>query len=508
MHAVRLKSITKQFGTVLANDSVDIDIEDGTIHAIIGENGAGKTTIMEILYGFYQANSGEIELYGEKVHISNPHDAIKHGIGMVHQHFMLIPPMTVAENIILGIEPSGPGGRLKLHEAEERIKKLSDEYGLHIDPKAPVETLSVGLEQRVEILKALYRDVNILILDEPTAVLTPLEVKEFFEILRTLKKEGKTIILITHKLEEVLEISDRITVMRNGKKVGDLPKSEATAKILANMMVGREVLLRVRKPPVKPGEVVLKVEDLYVETDGKARLKNVSFEIYEGEILGIAGVEGNGQTELVEALTGLRRADSGKVWYQGKDVTYRTARDLRETRTAHIPANRKAHGFLATYTNADNLILGFHHMEPFCRKNGFLNRAAIQKNAESLMEKFDIRPPITDIPTSSMSGGNQQKLIVAREFHRNPKLLIIAQPTRGVDIGAIEFIHQQILDLRKKNVAVLLVSAELEEIKSLSDRTLVMYEGEIAGEVTEDNFDIQEVGLLMTGQTRPTRAQQ
>lgn len=500
-YAVRLRSITKRFGTVLANDAVDIDIQEGTIHAIIGENGAGKTTIMEILYGFYQANSGEIELHGKKVEIGNPHDAIHNGIGMVHQHFMLIPPMTVAENIILGIEPTGSGGILKLSEAEAKIEKLSNDYGLHIDPLAKVETLSVGLEQRVEILKALYRDVDILILDEPTAVLTPLEVNEFFQILRTLKEQGKTIILITHKLEEVLEVSDQITVMRNGKKVGDLPTSEATAEILANMMVGREVLLRVTKPHVEPGEVILKVENLSVEVDGKIKLKNVSFEVREGEILGIAGVEGNGQTEMIEALTGLKSSSNGRVWYLGKEVTDRSARNLRETQTAHVPANRKAHGYVADYSNADNLILGFHHMKPFCNTNGFLNQKVIEENAEALMKKFDIRPPIIEIPTSSLSGGNQQKLVVAREFHREPKLLIIAQPTRGVDIGAIEFIHQQILDLQAKKVAILLVSAELEEIRSLSDRTLVMWEGEVAGEVSAEEFDIQEVGLLMTGQS-------
>lgn len=501
MHAVRLKSITKQFGTVLANDAVDIDIEEGTIHAIIGENGAGKTTIMEILYGFYQANSGEIELYGEKVHHSNPMMNSIMRIGMVHQHFMLIPPMTVAENIILGIEPTDMGGVLKLSEAEQKIKKLSDEYGLEIDPQARVETLSVGLEQRVEILKALYREVNILILDEPTAVLTPLEVKDFFEILKKLKEQGKTIILITHKLEEVLEISDQVTVMRNGKKVGDLPTSEATAEILANMMVGREVLLRVIKPKIEPGEVILKVENLSIVSGGKTKVKNISFEVREGEVLGVAGVEGNGQTELIEALTGLRKANSGRISYMGKDVTNRSARDLRETKTAHVPANRKAHGYVADYFNSDNLILGFHHMRPFCRNNGFLNRKIIDKNADALMEKFDIRPPIIDITTSSLSGGNQQKLIVAREFNREPKLLIIAQPTRGVDIGAIEFIHNQILGLQAKKTAILLVSAELEEIRSLSDRTIVMWEGEIAGEVTAETFDIQEVGLLMTGQT-------
>jgi general nucleoside transport system ATP-binding protein len=500
MRAVRLQKITKRFGQVVANDAVDIDIEEQTIHAIIGENGAGKSTIMEILYGFYTANSGEIELFGEKVNISNPHDAIHNGIGMVHQHFMLIPPMTVTENIILGIEPTGSGGVLQITEAEEKIRQLSEEYALQIDPHVKVETLSVGLEQRVEILKALYRDVKILILDEPTAVLTPLEVKEFFQILRRLKEQGKTIILITHKLEEVLEISDSVTVMRHGKKVGDLPTSEATAEILANMMVGREVLLRVEKRPVDPGQVVLKVENLNVDIGQKSKLKNVSFEIREGEILGIAGVEGNGQTELIEALTGLQTPTSGKVTYLGEDVTTRSARKMREERTGHIPANRKAHGFLTTYSNADNQILGFHHLSPFCYKNGFLNFKAVKENALNLVEKYDIRPRDIELPTGSLSGGNQQKLIVSREFDREPKLLIIAQPTRGIDIGAIEFIHQQILDLREKKVAVLLVSAELEEIRSLSDRTLIMYEGEVAGETDAQNFDLQAVGRLMLGQ--------
>ncbi len=502
IYAVRLKSITKRFGPVVANDSVSIDIKKKSIHAVIGENGAGKTTIMEILYGFYQANSGEIELFGKKVYITNPHDAIRYKIGMVHQHFMLIPPMTVTENIILGVEPTGFGGILKTKKAEEKIKRLSEEYSLHIDPAAKVETLSVGLEQRVEILKALYRDAEILILDEPTAVLTPLEVKEFFEILRKLKEQGKTIILITHKLEEVLEISDEVTVMRNGKKVGELPTCEATAAKLANMMVGREVLLRVKKKDVQLGKVVLKVKNLYVRVDEKSKLKKVSFEIREGEILGIAGVDGNGQTELVEVLTGLRKPNSGKVWYMGKDVTNRSARDLRESKTSHVPANRKAHGYISSYSNADNLILGFHHMPPFCRLGGFLDFNKIKNNAESLVEKFDIRPPIVDISTGSLSGGNQQKLIVAREFDQNPKLLIIAQPTRGVDIGAIEFIHQHILDLREKKVAVLLVSAELEEIRSLSDRTLVMYEGDFTGEISDNDFDIQKVGLMMTGQAQ------
>ncbi len=499
MFAVRLKQITKRFAQTLANDAVDINIRQETIHAIIGENGAGKTTIMEILYGFYQADTGEIELFGKKKKITSPQDAIRSGIGMVHQHFMLIPPMTVAENIILGMEPVTRSGILQLTQAEEKIRKLSDDYGLEIDPQIKVENLSVGLQQRVEILKALYRDAEILILDEPTAVLTPLEVKEFFQILSRLKAQGKTIIIITHKLEEVLEISDDVTVMRNGKKVGELPTSEATANILANMMVGREVLFDLHKTSVTPGNAVLKVENLCVAVDEKPRLKNVSFELKEGEILGIAGVEGNGQTELVETLTGLRKLDSGTVWYLGDNISNLSARKIRELRISHIPADRKAHGFLSTYSNADNQILGFHYRPPFCSKSGFLNFSRIAENAEELVEKFDIRPPLTDIPTGTLSGGNQQKVIVARELSQQPRLLIIAQPTRGIDIGAIEFIHQRILDLRSDKVAILLISAELEEIRSLSDRTLVMFEGEIAGEVSSDTFDMEKVGMMMTG---------
>jgi len=499
MFAVRLKQITKRFAQTLANDAVDINIRQETIHAIIGENGAGKTTIMEILYGFYQADAGEIELFGEKKEITNPQNAIDNGIGMVHQHFMLIPPMTVTENIILGLEPVSRSGILQLAQAEERIRSLSDEYGLEIDPQAKIEDLSVGLQQRVEILKALYRDVEVLILDEPTAVLTPLEVKEFFQILRRLKSQGKTIVIITHKLEEVLEVSDDVTVMRNGKKVGELLTKDATANILANMMVGREVLFNLSKSDVALGNTTLKVENLSVTVDNKPRLKNVSFELKEGEILGIAGVEGNGQTELVEVLTGLRKLDAGIVWYLGEDITDLSARKIREKHIAHIPADRKAHGFLSTYTNAENQILGFHYREPFCRKNGFLNFPNIRENAENLLNKFDVRPPLPNLQTGTLSGGNQQKLIVAREFSRHPRLLIIAQPTRGIDIGAIEFIHQQILDLRTEKVAVLLISAELEEIRSLSDRTLVMFEGEIAGEVSAATFDMEKVGMMMTG---------
>ena len=500
MYAVEMKSITKNFGDVRANDAVDLQVKQGQIHAIIGENGAGKTTIMEILYGFYQADSGEIAVFGQPVTIQNSHQAIALGIGMVHQHFMLIPPLTVAENIILGMEPIHQGGLLKMQDAVARIEKISAEYGLQIDPLARVETLPVGLQQRVEILKALYRGAEILILDEPTAVLTPLEVHSFFQILRRLKDQGKTILIITHKLNEVLEISEQITVMRGGKGVGDVATKEATRESLATLMVGRDVLLRVEKPPAKPEKVILQVENLSLHVEEHPQLHNISFEIRAGEVLGIAGVEGNGQTEIVEILTGLRKLDQGKIWYKGELLTHASARSIKEKKIGHIPADRKAHGYLPTYSNADNLILGFHYKPPYCHKNGFLNHTHIQQNAAELIEEYNVTPPLGDLPTHKLSGGNQQKLIVAREFSQNPDLLIVSQLTRGVDIGAIEFIHQKIIDLRQQGKAVLLVSAELEEIRSLSDRALVFYEGKIMGEIDLANFDEQQIGLMMTGQ--------
>lgn len=494
-----MKSITKDFGSVRANDSVDLEIREGWVHAIIGENGAGKSTIMEILYGFYQATSGEIEVFGKPVEINNSHDAIALGIGMVHQHFMLIPPLTVVENIILGLEPTKYVGLLKMKEAIQKIERLSKEYGLHIDPRAKVETLSVGLEQRVEILKALYRGVEILILDEPTAVLTPLEVKSFFRILKRLKDQGKTIIIITHKLNEVLAISDEVTVMRQGKKVGHLQTKDATPEILATMMVGRTVLLRVNKESAKPGKVVLKLKNVSVTVDKKVKLKNISLEIRAGEVFGIAGVEGNGQTEIVEVLTGLRKMDSGKVEYHGEEITNFSARKIKEKKIGHIPANRKAHGYVEGYSNAENLILGFHHQPRFCKKTGFLNFKKILEYAKEVIEEYKVEPPLTDLPTNNLSGGNQQKLVVAREFSQDPDLLIISQLTRGVDIGAIEFIHQKILDFRDQGKAVLLVSAELEEISSLADRAAVFYEGEISGMIDLEKFDEREIGLMMTG---------
>lgn len=494
-----MKGITKRFGDVLANDQVDLQIPSGKIHAIVGENGAGKSTIMKILYGFYQATEGTIWINGKQVNIQNPHDAINNGIGMVHQHFMLIPPLSVTENIILGVENPGFGGWLSKSGSINKIKKLSNEYSLHIDPEETVENLSVGQQQRVEILKALYREVDILILDEPTAVLTPLEVEEFFNILKLLKNQGKTIIIITHKLEEVLAISDQVTVMRNGKKMGDLPTSEATASKLATMMVGREVLLRVEKEKAVLGEQLLKLENLNVVEGGQLHLDHFNLELHAGEIVGIAGVEGNGQTELVYALTGLLSLSEGKITYKGQDITNLDARKTREKSIGHIPADRLEHGFIKTFSNKDNLILGFHYREPFCSNSGWMNFKVIEENAAHLIQEYNVQPPSLLKETGQLSGGNQQKLIVAREFSRQPDLLVIAQPTRGVDIGAIEFIHQKIIDLRDQGTAVLLISAELEEIQSLSDRAIVMFEGKNVGEIDLENFDKKEVGLMMTG---------
>ena len=499
-YAVQMEGITKRFGTVLANNAVDIQICRGEIHAIIGENGAGKTTIMEILYGFYQADEGQIKLFGKPVTIKSPHDAIFHQIGMVHQHFMLIPPLTVTENIMLGIESTDGLGRLSLKQTIAEVKRLADEYSLYVDPLAEIADLSVGQQQRVEILKALYRGAEILILDEPTAVLTPLEVKEFFKILIRLKKQGKTVIIITHKLDEVMAVSDQVTVMRSGNRVGQLATKETTSEELSTMMVGRQVL-QIEKEQCSAGKVVLEVKQATVQDGHKNRLDQLSLQIHAGEILGIAGLEGNGQTELIAALTGLIPLTSGKVLYKGKDITNQNAKDIRHCRIGHIPADRKAHGYIATYTNAENLILGFHDQEKFCHQTGFFRFSVIHDYATKLVKQFDLRPALIHLMTGKLSGGNQQKLIIAREFAQNPDLLIIAQPTRGVDIGAIEFIHQKIIELRDQGKAILLVSAELEEIRTLSDRAFVMYEGKISGKIDLQRFNEQEVGLLMTGQT-------
>jgi len=496
---LELKNITKTFGETVANDKVSIKIEKGTIHAIVGENGAGKSTVMRIAYGFYTADSGEITVDGKSVNIGNPHDAIALGIGMVHQHFMLVDTMTVAENIILGAETGG-AANLDLDKANADILALSNELRLGVNPKALIEDISVGAQQRVELLKALYRNAQLLILDEPTAVLTPQEVEDFFKTLRLMKEQGKTIVIITHKLEEVLAISDDVTVMRDGKTVGNVKTSETTAKDLARMIVGRDVLLRVEKADAQPTETVLLVENLTVKNAHGEALDRISFEVKKGEIVGIAGIEGNGQTELIETIAGLtaKANSSGRVELFGKEITNLSARKRKELGIAHIPEDRHRRGLLLDSNLEENSILGVHYRPPVT-SGGFLNSSAIETRTKEIISNFDVRPPNPQLSAKSLSGGNQQKLIIGREFELNPKLLLVSQPTRGVDIGAIEFIHRKLIALRDAGTAVLLVSAELEEVTALADRLLVIYKGKFVGEVDPKVTSNEEIGLLMTG---------
>jgi len=499
---LELRNITKRFGSVLANDNVNIVVKAGTIHAIVGENGAGKSTAMRIAYGFYTPDSGEILVDGQVHEIRSPHDAIALGIGMVHQHFMLVEPMSVAENIVLGSEP-GNAVALDLKTAANEIRKLSEEFKLAVNPNALIEHLSVGQQQRVELLKALFRRAKLLILDEPTAVLTPLEVEEFFTILRRMREQGKTVIIITHKLSEVLAISDEVTVMRDGKVVGRVQTKETNAAELARMMVGREVLLRVEKPEPKVGEPALIVSNLSVtKRDGSKPMNDVSFQVCKGEIVGIAGVEGNGQTELIEALAGLIEPGNltGEINFEGKNITRVGARSRRELGIAHIPEDRHRRGLLLDFTLAENSILGVHYRPPIASAVGgvFLDDNAIHQRVTEIIKNFDVRPPNETLPAKSLSGGNQQKLIIGREFFVDPKLLLVSQPTRGVDIGAIEFIHRKLVARRDSGCAILLVSAELEEVTSLSDRLLVIHQGKIVGEVDPKVATLEEIGLLMT----------
>lgn len=488
---------------MLANDRVSIAVRAGTIHAIVGENGAGKSTAMKLAYGFYRPDDGEILVDGKVQPIHKPHDAIALGIGMVHQHFMLVDTMTVAENIVLGAEP-GTALTLDLAAAEKQISALSAEFHLAINPRSVVETLSVGEQQRVELLKALYRHARILILDEPTAVLTPREVEEFFQILRGMRQQGKTVIIITHKLEEVLAISDEVTIMRDGRVVGSRNTAETNAAELARLMVGREVLLRVEKKPAHPENVVLDVRGLGVRQCSSGHsLNGVSFSVRAGEIVGIAGVEGNGQTELMEALAGL--ADparvSGEVVFERRPITALSARARKELGIADIPEDRHRRGLLLDSSLAENAILGVHYRKPAVRHDGgvLLDEAGIRSRTAQIIRDFDVRPPNADLPARALSGGNQQKLIIGREFELPPKLLLVSQPTRGVDIGAIEFIHRKLVALRDTGCAILLVSAELEEVTALADRLLVLYQGRIVGEVDPESATKEEIGLMMTG---------
>jgi simple sugar transport system ATP-binding protein len=495
---LELRGITKRFPGVVANDSIDFDLRRGEAHALLGENGAGKTTLMNVVYGLYRHDEGEIVLDGKPTTFHSPGDAIRAGIGMVHQHFMLIPVMSVAENIILAREPRKAGTFLDYGAAEERVKALASNFGFAIDPDAKVEDITVGQQQRVEILKALYRQADILILDEPTAVLTPQEATELFAILQSLQREGMSIIFISHKLNEVLEIADRITVLRRGKKIDTVLREGATEAGLARLMVGREVLLRVEKSPSNPKEALLEVDDLQAVDDrGVETVRGASFQVRAGEIVGLAGVDGNGQSELVEVLSGLRRPTAGAVRIAGNDVTGARAKKMLDLGVGHIPEDRQRRGLVLDFTLAENLALHDYGKPPNSRY-GWLFPARLVSLARSLLERFDVRGGGPQTRASALSGGNQQKVVLAREIGREPRVLLAAQPTRGLDVGAIEFVHRQLVEARDEGKAVLLVSLELEEILSLSDRILVIYEGRIVAEygplATEE-----ELGIAMTG---------
>ncbi len=492
---LKLKGITKRFGSLVANDRIDLEVRQGEIHALLGENGAGKSTLMNILYGLYTPDEGEIEWKGKPVRLDGPGHAIRLGIGMVHQHFMLVPVFTVAENIVLGREPGGQ--LLDMKKAIADVEEISRRYGLHVNPRAKVEEISVGQQQRVEILKALYRGAELLILDEPTAVLTPQEVQELGQIMRSLVQQGKTIIIITHKLKEILAFADRVTVIRRGKKIATVDARSQTEDELAALMVGREVKLRVDKTPAQPGEPVLQVENLSVkDAGGSLRVNDVSFEVRAGEIVGIAGVDGNGQTELIEALAGLRRASGGRVLLGGKEITNLPPGEIRESGLGHIPEDRQRRGLVLDFSVSENAVLG---QQRKYASWGMLQYDKMKELARQIIEAFDVRPPEPEYRARALSGGNQQKVIVGREMLREPDLLVAAQPTRGLDVGAIEFIHKRLIEARDRGKAVLLVSLELDEVMNLADRILVMYKGQIVAEVPAHEATEEGLGLLMAG---------
>jgi simple sugar transport system ATP-binding protein len=502
---LELRGITKQFPGVLANDHVDFDLRRGEVHALLGENGAGKSTLMSILYGLYHPDEGEILIRGEPVRMSTPKEAIGRGIGMVHQHFMLIPVMTVAENIVLAEEPTKAGIVLDVGVARRRVEDIARQFNFAIDPEAHIANISVGQQQRVEILKALYRRADILILDEPTAVLTPQEAQELFTILRTLVREGMSIIFISHKLNEVLDIADRITVLRRGKKIETLPAAGATEEGLASLMVGRDVLLRVDKKPAQPGEALLAVEDLHVLDDRELpAVRGVSFDVRSGEIVGIAGVDGNGQTELIEALTGLRSSTGGRFSVDGRELTGSSTHRILDAGVGHIPEDRQRRGLVLEFSLAENIALHDFDKRPNARF-GWLRPGRLVERAKTLLAEFDVRGGGPHTPARALSGGNQQKVVVAREVGNDPGVLIAAQPTRGLDVGAIEFVHRRLVEERDEGRAVLLVSLELDEVLSLSDRILVMYEGEIVAEFGSDVTE-EELGFAMLGGTKEEAA--
>ena len=497
--AIEMREIVKKFGDFTANDHVNLLVHKGEVHAILGENGAGKSTLMNVLYGLYQPTSGQIFVGGKEEVIHSPSRAIELGIGMVHQHFMLVQPFSVTENIILGMEPM-KGLSVDLKTARKRVEEISKRYNMQVDPDAKIEDISVGMQQRVEILKVLYRGADILILDEPTASLTPQEITELMEIISNLTADGKSVILITHKLKEITSCADYCTIIRQGKYIDTVKVSDVNENDLAAMMVGRDVNFKVDKKDQEPGEVVLDIEDLHAKDyRGVEILKGFHLNVRRGEIVGLAGVDGNGQTELVEVLTGLRKAESGKVTMLGKDVFNKTPKETFESGISSIPADRQKHGLILEFSNEDNLILLLFEEEPYS-SHGILNRKAIKEHAEELIEKFDVRPRgCAESPAGTLSGGNQQKVIIAREVTNDKELLIAVNPTRGLDVGAIEFVHKYLVEQRNKNRAVLLVSFELDEIMSLSDRIEVIFDGQITGSVAGKDADEKELGFMMAG---------
>lgn len=496
--SLEMRDITKRFPGVLASDHVNFDVKSGEVHALLGENGAGKSTLMKILYGLYHPDEGEILLDGKPVTISSPTDSIKLGIGMIHQHFMLVPTLTVAENVALGL-PSSRGALTDLDRVSARILELAKIYGLKIDPDVYVWQLSVGQQQRVEIIKALYRGAALLILDEPTAVLTPQEVDELFVIMRQMVRDGHALIFISHKLHEVVEICNRVTVLRNGRMIGTRPTAETTKQALANWMVGREVGFAPDRGETKLGEVRLSLADVKCGSDrGTPGLRGVSLEVCSGEILGVAGVSGNGQRELAESITGLRKVTSGRVYLEGQDITNLPPGDITERMLSYIPEERMRDGMIKDFTIAENMVLREHHKQPYS-KNGFLNLSGIASHADQLIEKFRVKTPSRDTHAKNLSGGNIQKVVLAREISRNPRAILAAQPTRGLDIGATEYVREQLIEQRNKGAAVLLVSEDLDEILALSDRIAVVYEGQIMDIVPRDQATPEKLGLLMAG---------
>ncbi len=500
IQTVEMRGIVKRFPGVLANDHVDFDVHAGEVHALLGENGAGKSTLMKILYGMYRPDEGEILINGEQVRIETPTDAIRLGIGMVHQHFMLVETLTVAENVALGL-PSSRGPLTDLDRVSRRILDLAGVYGLEVDPHAYIWQLSVGQQQRVEIIKALYRGADLLILDEPTAVLTPQEVDDLFAIMRQMIQDGHSIIFISHKLHEVIEISDRVTVLRDGRKIGTRPTKETTKEELARWMVGREVTFRPERGEAKRGEARLVLKDVEAESDrGTPALRGISLEVHGGEILGLAGVSGNGQRELAEVITGLRPVTGGHIYLEGKEITGMSPGQITERMLAYIPEERMRDGVIREFTVAENFILREHNKPPFA-EHGFLNLKAIAQHSDELIRQYQIKTPSRDTLVGSLSGGNIQKVVLAREISRKPRVLIAAQPTRGLDIGATEYVHQQILEQRRIGTAILLISEDLDEILALSDRIAVIYEGRIMGIVPREEATPEKLGLLMAGVT-------